>query len=254
MKRIHTGYRLIYAAICFSLLPAQTIQAQDPSEFSIVKDASESGLTLEWTSQAQTTYFIQYSSDLQQWDYLPLIEQGNSYGHIWNIDSNADKLFFRLKYTDALPSNEDPFEYDFDGDSVSNLDELSQGTDPFSNTDANGNLVPDDWETFYSVSDLSADEDQDGLTALQEYQNGSSPSDYFNGELPNFVQVASETDTLSMRVTLKSDDSVLVNAPVRFRAVVGGHLLAASPSGEKHPELTIRTGTDGIAKVYLVAP
>lgn len=243
--------------IALNLFGVYWVQAQTPeTDLKLLKNADAESFTLEWQDEQSWVYFIQYSEDLLEWKYLPVMEYGFGYGDglSWNLESNAEKLFFRLKYTDAVPAGADAFEYDFDGDGLITRDELFGGTDPFSSADANLNSVPDDWETYYEVSDLSADEDMDGLSALQEYQASSDPTDYYNGTLPNLEQITSDTDTICMRVTSKTDSSVLVNAPVDFKAIFGGHMLSDAPNGEKFAELTLRTGSDGIATVYLVAP
>lgn len=243
--------------ITLNFLAVYWVQAQVPeADLQLLKNTEAESFTLEWEDEQSWVYFIEFSEDLVEWEYLPVMEYGFGYGDglRWSLESNAEKLFFRLKYTDAFAEGEDAFEYDFDGDGLINRDELLGGTDPFSNADANANFVPDDWETYYEVSDLSADEDMDGLSALQEYQAGSDPTDYYNGTLPNLEQITSDPDTIRMRVTSKADNSVLVNAPVDFKAIFGGHLLSDAPNGEKSSKLTLRTGPDGTATVYLVAP
>ncbi len=42
--------------------------------------------------------------------------------------------------------------------------------------DANSNGLPDWWETVHQVSDPNADNDGDGITNIDEYQNGSDPN------------------------------------------------------------------------------
>lgn len=51
-------------------------------------------------------------------------------------------------------------------------------------TDNDGDGMPDEWETFYGLTDPNADPDGDGQTNLQEYINGTNPRDsasYFLG-------------------------------------------------------------------------
>lgn len=215
---------------------------------------AEDTIKLKWEAESGVTYFVQSSENLINWDFLPILEQGQGRSAAWGVQANAEKLFFRLSYTDMLPYGEDPYNYDFDGDGVSNIDEIRVGTDPLSNADLNNNGISDDWEFKYSIISISVDADGDGLNALQEFLNGSSPEDYYNGVLPNFDQVSSEADTITTRVTSKLDGSPLVNAPVGYRATHGGHKLSASVDGEKLDSLTIYTDINGHAKVYLVAP
>lgn len=53
--------------------------------------------------------------------------------------------------------------------------------------DNNTNGLPDSWEATFAQSDPNADTDGDGLTALQEYQNGTDPRDNFSVTLPSPV-------------------------------------------------------------------
>lgn len=84
---------------------------------------------LDWSGIAGRSYFIQYSEDLVNWLYFPVIESGEtplSYG----FESSAEKFFVRLKYTDIAAVN--PEVADFDADGIPNLFELEvTGTDPF---------------------------------------------------------------------------------------------------------------------------
>ena len=93
--------------------------------------------------------------------------------------STAGKFFLRLRVSD-IPTS-DPFNADFDGDKVSNYDELHNGTDPLYSTDTDGDGIPDDWETAYGLNrNDPADATQTavggGMTNLQHYQLGSNPN------------------------------------------------------------------------------
>jgi hypothetical protein len=251
------NFTMAYCCVMLGSMTTFTIHlnGQTEQEVSIFSDQASNGLQLNWQSVPDRAYFVQTSTDLIGWSYLPLIKLGTDGTMGLGFDSNAEKLFFRLKYSDALPYDEDPNEYDFDGDKISNLDELNKGTDPFSNQDLNGNGIPDDWELFHGITDASSDSDFDGLSALEEYQAGSSPKDYFNGILGNFTMITNENNVITMQVTSKDDGSPMLNAPVNFRATLGGHMLATSPEGtNRASELTVRAGADGKATVYAVAP
>ena len=91
------------------------------------------------------------------------------------LDSWETTHFGNLNQT----ANSDP-----DGDSVSNLNELAAGTNPNANVDANSDGLPDDWVTWQlslpggvNTGSLppNGDPDQDELTNLAEYQNGTNP-------------------------------------------------------------------------------
>lgn len=83
----------------------------------------------EWESIEGRTYFLQYSDDLQHWNYLPEIVTGDGMTISYGMASTSDKYFVRLLFTDEVTS--DPENDDFDGDGLSNIDELLlYGTDP----------------------------------------------------------------------------------------------------------------------------
>lgn len=147
--------------------------------------------TLDWTGQPGITYFIQYSLDLQTWSYMPAIESGNGSAIGYGFDSNSDRMFLRLHYTDQPTSN--PNSDDFDGDGISNWDEVRTGgtgtsplkwdtdgdgqSDYFSDSDANG--TADGWEIKHfgavGVVDPLADDDQDGLNNADESHLDTDP-------------------------------------------------------------------------------
>jgi hypothetical protein len=112
-------------------LAAQT--AMDPNEgLRIAKDSSGDGLTLFWYGRTGRTYFVQQSPDLLQWKYLPIMDSGTGAPLSYGVSTTASRGFFRLSYTDD-PLAGDP-DGDFDGDGMSNMDELlnaQYGYDPF---------------------------------------------------------------------------------------------------------------------------
>ncbi len=137
---------------------------------------------LRWHGHAGRTYFIQVSDPndhLNRWTWAPIIESGNNVDISYEVDGTADKGFFRLKYTDQPTT--DPDNDDFDGDSISNINEVSYyNSDPLdSDTDNDG--MADGYEVTYYF-DLNFDEggydyDNDGLTNLGEYNAGTGPYD-----------------------------------------------------------------------------
>ena len=137
---------------------------------------------LRWFGHADRTYFIQVSDPndhLNRWTWAPIIESGNNADISYEVDGTADKGFFRLKYTDQPTT--DPDNDDFDGDSISNIDEVSYyNSDPLdSDTDDDG--MPDGYEAYYyfdlNFDDGGYDYDGDGLTNLGEYNAGTEPYD-----------------------------------------------------------------------------
>jgi hypothetical protein len=129
-----------------------------------------------WAGIAGRTYFIQYSHDLQSWAYFPTIQSGTGQQLNWTFDSTASKFFVRLRYTDQETYN--PLYDDFDGDWISNWEEINYyQTDPFK-TDTENDGLSDGEEVYYYASNPNAsDSDGDGLTDGDEVNvYGSSPT------------------------------------------------------------------------------
>ncbi|MEO5713282.1 MAG: hypothetical protein ABIT37_07320 [Luteolibacter sp.] len=162
---------------------------------------STGGKFIQWHSLTSRTYFTQVSdpaAHLVKWNWAPIIESGNDEDISYEVDSTADKGFFRLKYTDLpldpgktvdtsdfdkdgvsnseevipLPSTvggaTDPLNADTDGDGLNDGFERNNGYNP-NNSDENGNGIPDG-------QDNNSDGDGDGKSTLEEYIAGTSDS------------------------------------------------------------------------------
>jgi hypothetical protein len=135
---------------------------------------------LRWYGHDGRTYFIQVSDPndhLKRWTWAPIIESGNDEDISYEVDGTAEKGFFRLKYTDQPTT--DPDNDDFDGDSISNIDEASYyNSDPL-DPDTDNDGMPDGYEADYyfdlNFDDAGYDYDGDGLTNLGEYNAGTEP-------------------------------------------------------------------------------
>jgi len=117
-----------------------------------------------WQGLANHTYFTQFSTNLVTWHYAPFIDFGDAHHHR-GLASDSKKLFLRLKYG-AFPginSLDDAMHADFDGDGLSNIFEVTHGTNPF------------DPESTEDGPDASLDPDQDGLSNLAEQTLGTHP-------------------------------------------------------------------------------
>jgi len=109
--------------------------------------------TMTWHATSGQTYFIQVSTDLITWTYLPEVIAGGDDDISVPFDPVASpKLFARLRYTDALVAGL-PGDADFDGDGLTNMAELLLGTDPL-NPDTNGDGLPDGTDLIPPVTDL----------------------------------------------------------------------------------------------------
>lgn len=238
---------------------AQTAAA--PNEGSILtRDPATGAYRFSWWGRAGRTYFLQQSDDLLHWSYLPVIEAGADEATEWGFASSAPAFFVRLKPVDFPTS--DPFGDDFDGDKVSNYDELLQGTDPLLATrDANG--LPLDWETFYGLPvglDANAPAPRgDGLTYLQAFRLGLNPLDFYDGHPPVLTLVSGDNQTgpaggfvpLPLVVSvLDAAGAPFANAPVTFSVGQNGDLVRQSSSGVPAATLTVHTDSGGQAGVF----
>lgn len=102
--------------------------ATAPNEDARLTSDTANIYSFKWYGHLGRTYFIQTSPDLFTWTYLSEIISGANLVASYGLETNAEKLFLRLQFSD-FPTN-DPFNDDFDGDGDSNLLELLSNTDP----------------------------------------------------------------------------------------------------------------------------
>jgi Bacterial TSP3 repeat len=138
----------------------------------------------DWNGLAGRTDFFQWSINLEDWHFAPVVEYGGgvkNYGFL----SSTDKLFVRLEHA-YIPSS-DPDGDDYDGDSLSNVDEVTlHDTDPLKlDTDDDGmddgweianSLDPRDGGSIDPLNGADGDFDEDGLSNLYEYYCGANPN------------------------------------------------------------------------------
>lgn len=104
------------------------------------------GGSFQWDGVSARTYFIQTSSDSQDWSYLPEIDYGDSQFH-YGFETSESKFFLRIRFTDVAPMVDgevNPEDFDFDGDGLPSLYELLHGLDPFDPTSGPSGLLDGD--------------------------------------------------------------------------------------------------------------
>ncbi len=217
--------------LCLILLPilSQAQTEDEANEGSKIERDTENNLwRLKWWSREGRTYLVQHSEDLSLWTWMDVIVTGDDSVREVGLNADASKFFMRLVSTD-FPSV-DPANEDWDGDGVSNYEELLNQTDPFSNKDTDGDGVSDD----------------------KEIADGTDPNDFFNG-LPPVLIIASgnnqgdlEGETLAHPLAAKLTNQSGVPAP--NRTVV---FLITSGSGSLQLLNAGETDAQGIARAEL---
>lgn len=172
-------YFLIPLAIFLaSSLSAQT--ADDLNEGTVVTHDEANAPTpysFKWWGRNGFYYFIEQSETLKEWTYFPYAVIGSDGVEGVDFDTNSDRLFLRLRFTND--TNSPLLTSDFDGDNVLNIDEFQLGTDVFSWLSSDGDLMADDWELFHfgDLDELDAtNDDGDFTTNLEESELGLDPS------------------------------------------------------------------------------
>lgn len=161
--------------------------------------------------------------------------------------------------TDGLSSS--PVLFDSDGDSFGDGLEVSIGLDPnVPDEDADQDGLPDVWEADIgldtSIDDSELDLDGDGDTNIEELASGADPSDYYDGDIPTIISLIDplgdlgEAKELIVKV-LDSRGMPLLNAPVEFFTVLGGHGVSADPESQGSESVEVRTDSEGIARAYV---
>jgi len=253
---------ILMMSLVTHLLTAQTAADRDAG-VQVTYDVPTEVYSVKWWGAEGHFYFIKTSVDLTAWTYIEVIEDGADgiLEHAATIEEGpSDKLFVKLQWIETTST--DPYNDDFDGDGISNIDEIKMPQaegDPLDSTSNDGDPMPDDWEVFYGLDattdDSSEDFDEDGLTNLEEYQQGSSPSDYYNGHPPVITVLRSAKDVEAERVAdwpfdllisnLQGD--YLANAPVVIKVMGGypGLTTEADPQAQGVSTLSVRANPLG---------
>jgi len=109
--------------------------------------------SVTWQGQDGYVYFLQWSNDLTNWNYVSTIYQGaGSYN--WAYPITSDTVICRVLAV-YVPST-DPNLDDFDDDGITNLAELSLGLNPL-NPDSDGDGFEDGLEQELGTNPLLKD-------------------------------------------------------------------------------------------------
>ncbi len=101
----------------------------------------ENTFSLRWHGVSGRTYFVQSSADLVRWRHMPVIKSGQGAPLTHNFSGDGTRMFLRLSHTDRPTTS--PNSDDFDGDGISNWDEIrtgGTGTNPFA-ADSNNDVL-----------------------------------------------------------------------------------------------------------------
>lgn len=166
-------FSLLLSAALLAATSSLHAQEQNSEVIAVSND-----MFLRWHGHANRTYFIQVSDPndhLRKWTWAPIIETGNDQDISYEVDSTADKGFFRLWYSDQSTSDPDGDDFDYDG--LSNLDEVSiHQTNPLK-WDSDDDGLGDDWEIANGL-----DPNDDGSTDPDNGPNGDPDGDGLNNE------------------------------------------------------------------------
>jgi alpha-tubulin suppressor-like RCC1 family protein len=131
--------------------------------------------------------------------------------------------------------------------------------------DEDGDDLDDNFEMQY-FGDLdegpTGDFDGDGLNNAQEFLNGTSPIDFYNGTLPLITKLSGDNQSGFTNLFLgtpftayvSTNSIALTNAPVLFNIASGGGLFSSVSNGTTSATLEVRTDTNGIAQSWFKLP
>lgn len=184
--KIHQTF-LIGFSLAASSLTGAASESQPQVSFTLGANGTWNA---DWLGVAGRTYFLQWSLDLVEWHYGPVVEFGAGVKSFGIDTQGKTKFFVRLRYIDdtGVTNLQEARDADFDNDGIPNWFEVEVlGTDPFDKSSAGGdsdeNGLPDGWEIFHfgglRIADPNAALQPDGLTNKEKAELGLNPhTDY----------------------------------------------------------------------------
>ena len=163
--------RLLLPMVIFAgLVTADTETESDPQPPMTFTPVAAGTWAADWAGVSGRTYFVQWSTDLVNWYYAPILDYGEG-DHSHGMDASSPKFFTRLHYGGWYNSLEEARSADMDGDGLSNLFEVTYGYDPF------------DPQSTAGGSDNQLDPDEDGMSNTTEQAQGCDPMKKDNPKL-----------------------------------------------------------------------
>ena len=132
---------------------------------------------LSWWGYEDHGYFIEQSTDLVTWEWVPTAMLGDEEAITLSFQSAATRMFWRLRYSNDPES--DLLAADFSQTGISNWNELLLGFNPFDFEDTDLDGLPDVWKIYWLGSLDPGPNDVNpytGLTHAQSFAEGRNPT------------------------------------------------------------------------------
>jgi Bacterial TSP3 repeat len=135
--------RILYFLLFITGLSTSALAQYAPQDTPCMSATSSPGVfTLTYPSVAGRVYFLQVSTDLQTWNYCPVVQLGDGGIKPWLICSESSRAFARLEYSlDNIFTAGDTG--DMDGDGLTNLAEITTHHTQPGNSDTDGDGYTD---------------------------------------------------------------------------------------------------------------